>query len=265
MTDDLHGWEHKPIKWENQVGIIKTQLVPAHNSNTHNNNFYNHNFNSVDVDLIVVLAGGLTDDGQLHQWVLRRLELGYSIYKEHPNKDNIYILCLGGGSYHKPPILNSDKYVVHESTACADYLINLGVDPKRIMKEWSSYDTVANGFFFFTNYQIPMEFQNIVVITSEFHMDRAKSIFLWMKSLEGLDQTFNIYFAPASDRGFEDKLLGRLEREINSLEKLRKDVFPKIKSLKELAIWFYIDHKAYSCFYHDVRELELTPEIFKTY
>jgi hypothetical protein len=32
------------------------------------------------------------------------------------------VLCTGGGTPHKPPIMRGD-YVYHESTACADYLI----------------------------------------------------------------------------------------------------------------------------------------------
>ena len=32
------------------------------------------------------------------------------------------ILCLGGGTPHKPAMLTSTHHVLHEATACADYL-----------------------------------------------------------------------------------------------------------------------------------------------
>ncbi len=33
------------------------------------------------------------------------------------------ILCCGGGTPHKPPILQPDGYVLHEGTECAQFLI----------------------------------------------------------------------------------------------------------------------------------------------
>jgi len=33
------------------------------------------------------------------------------------------ILCCGGGTPHKPPILRPDGYVLHEGTECAQFLI----------------------------------------------------------------------------------------------------------------------------------------------
>ena len=33
------------------------------------------------------------------------------------------VLCCGGGTPHKPPILREGGYVLHEGTECADYLI----------------------------------------------------------------------------------------------------------------------------------------------
>jgi glutathione S-transferase len=56
-------------------------------------------------------------------------------------KDNFYES--GGGTPHKPPILDDKGYVIHESTACAQYLISKGLMPSMILKEVSSYDTVS--------------------------------------------------------------------------------------------------------------------------
>ena len=43
------------------------------------------------------------------------------------NHDNVErptpILCCGGGTPHKPPILRPDGYVLHEGTECAQFLI----------------------------------------------------------------------------------------------------------------------------------------------
>ena len=130
-------------------------------------------------DAVFVLAGGITNDGLVHPWVERRLYASYLFYRENRTK----IICLGGGSYHIPAICNKDGFIIHESTACAEYLINLGVNSKDVYKEWSSYDTIANGYFGFTNHIIPMGLKHILVITSDFHMDRSKEIFNWVNSL----------------------------------------------------------------------------------
>ena len=34
------------------------------------------------------------------------------------------VLCLGGGTPHKPAVLGSSGHVLHESTVCADYLMS---------------------------------------------------------------------------------------------------------------------------------------------
>jgi hypothetical protein len=43
-------------------------------------------------------------------------------------------------------LLPAEGYVIHEGTSCAAYLVQkYGVPPDHILKEWSSYDTIANG------------------------------------------------------------------------------------------------------------------------
>lgn len=83
-----------------------------------------------DLDAIIILAGGQTREGGLPLWVTRRLDLGAELQRG----SDVPIVCLGGGTPHKPPILDSRGYVVHESTSCADYLIQLGVTPATILK-----------------------------------------------------------------------------------------------------------------------------------
>jgi hypothetical protein len=50
----------------------------------------------------------------------------------------------GGGTPHKPPIIGPNGHVLHESTSCADYLIQArGAASGDLLKETSSYDTVG--------------------------------------------------------------------------------------------------------------------------
>ena len=46
-------------------------------------------------DLIIVLAGGLNEEGKLHEWVIRRMHRAIELHKLH----SAPILCCGGGTY----------------------------------------------------------------------------------------------------------------------------------------------------------------------
>ena len=64
-------------------------------------------------DGIVVLAGGLTSEGSLPKWVVGRLDAAVALHEQNPGSK---ILCTGGGTPHKPPILFDNGHVNHEST-----------------------------------------------------------------------------------------------------------------------------------------------------
>ena len=75
---------------------------------------------------------------------------------------------------------------VWESAASAAYLVNNhGVDPGAIFMETTSYDTIGNAYF--TRVQIcdVKGWENVWVVTSEFHMPRTKAIFEWIFAASG--------------------------------------------------------------------------------
>ena len=223
------GWDKKPNDWENidfkYKNLIKNDI---------------NLINDVNLDGIFVLAGGINDKGLCHPWVINRLNLAYKIY----TKTNSKIFCIGGGTYHKPPILNKRKFAIHESTSCAEYLINLGVNSKNIYKEWSSYDTIANGFFSFTNFIIPLKLKKIILITSAFHMNRSKLIFEWFKNI--FDSNVEMIFIEASDENIDTDIIKiRTEREKKSSENLKINVINKLKTIEDVHKWFFTEHKAY--------------------
>lgn len=192
--------------------------------------------------IICVLAGGLTQTGKPHQFVINRLDKVIELFKE--NSDNTVILILGGGTYHKPPFLNSENYVVHESTSCSAYLIENGINPSNIFREWSSYDTIANGFFAFTNYINLLDLNNIHVITSDFHMSRTKLIFNYFNNL--FQKNYMItYWETVSN--IEKKSLGKREkREKESFDNFKKNIVDKIETPQKFINWFFVEHKAYT-------------------
>jgi hypothetical protein len=109
------------------------------------------------LDAVVVLAGVLTPDGGLPEWVTRRLDAACDLHAQQGSRPPILCLgervpaaCLsplgqppcspgtvprpataassphgpatrpaGAGTPHKPPVLSATRYVIHEATSCA--------------------------------------------------------------------------------------------------------------------------------------------------
>ena len=217
----MDGWDECPNNWEN-------------NSNS-------YDFEDNKLDLIIVLAGGLDSEGMVYKWVKRRLNKAVELHKIH---GNIPILCCGGGTYHKPPYLNTAKYVIHESTECSNYLIQKGVKPSSILKEWSSYDTIANGFFSLTTHVWCRDWKNIGVVTSKFHMARSKAIFDWIYGLSSIK--YNLFYYKVSDKGIDTDIIdSRKQREEKSLQNVIK-LSKRVKSIEGLHKWLFTEHNAYN-------------------
>ena len=206
------------------------------------------------VDAIMVLAGGQTSTGSgLPPWCERRLDAAAAIQKSTMSNTGAMpsLICLGGGTPHKPPILSEDGYVYHESTNCADYLIKqCQISPTTILKEVSSFDTVGNAFFSLSIHAIPARLRSIVVITSDFHMPRTKALFEDMYSLAANDlfghpDLFYLSYVSVSDEGlFSDEVLvARIEKEAKSLQHWKSQ---QLETFQELHAWLHSTHQCYS-------------------
>ena len=66
-------------------------------------------------------AGGQRTDGQLHEWVRRRLEVAADVHSLQARE--IPILCCGGGTPHRPPMLTPQGFVLHEGTELAKFFV----------------------------------------------------------------------------------------------------------------------------------------------
>lgn len=188
---------------------------------------------------IFILAGGLTDTGNNNQWVIERLDKAIEL----DICNNSLFYCIGGGTYHKPPLLDINKYTIHESTTSAKYLINNNIPANRIYTEWSSYDTIGNGFFSFLNFIIPLKLKSIYIITSVFHMERTKLIFDFFNKL--FDAKIIIKYIETKNNMDFELLSIRSQREKNSYINFT-DTIKSINTLSDFYIWFYNDHSAYN-------------------
>ena len=204
-------------------------------------NYKETNYDKIKTENIFILAGGQLKNGEVNSWVKERLDIGKVICEK--NEGSI-IYCIGGGTYHKPPICNEYGHVIHESKSCSNYLINNGIDSKKIRREWCSYDTIANGFFSFLNFIQPLKLKEILVITSEFHEERSKVIFDYFNNI--FETNIDINYIGVENI-IDDELLNiRNNREKESIKSFKETIVNK-KTTKDFFEWFYIEHNAYNC------------------
>lgn len=123
-------------------------------------------------DAIVVLAGGVNKDGSLPDLPKKRVERGVELFKAHK----------------APKIIMSGKYGFwldyykdvpprSEAEAMKEYAVSLGVLEESIILEDTSKDTVGNAYFTKVNILEKNNWKKVIVVTSEFHLERTKFIF----------------------------------------------------------------------------------------
>ncbi|MFH1089581.1 MAG: YdcF family protein [Candidatus Uhrbacteria bacterium] len=117
---------------------------------------------------IIILAGGITKEGSLPDIPKFRADKGFELFKAGV-ADKIII----SGRYsflldYTPPTT--------EAQIMKDYLVALGIDKEKIFLEEKSTDTIGNAYY---TKQILLDknWKNIVVVTSDFHIERTKYIF----------------------------------------------------------------------------------------
>lgn len=123
-------------------------------------------------DVIVVLAGGVNNDGTLPPNAKLRVKKGVELYNQ--GKAPKIIMSGAYGFWFDwlkkvPPI--------YESEAMKTYALSLGVPKEDIFIEVESKDTFGNAYFVKVSFLEKYNWENIVVVTSDYHLPRAKIIF----------------------------------------------------------------------------------------
>ena len=193
------------------------------------------------VDAILIPGGGIRGRGEVPLWVRRRLDRAIECWKGE------YIIALSAGTTHKPPPLNENGFPVFESVASARYLIEKGIDARKVLVETCSYDTIGNAYFSKVIHVDPMNFRNLLVITSSFHIERTRTIFEWVFGLDVRPgSSYSLNFEDVPDQGMDEELLSaRMEREKESLQYILK-LKERIRTLREFHHWLFTEHGAYS-------------------
>ncbi len=121
-----------------------------------------------DSTCLVVLGYQLNPDGSMQPELIGRLQTLLTAAKQYPNS---LIVCTGG-----PTASNNPN--VSEGGQMAKWLINNGVDPRRILVEDQSMTTQGNAANTLSMLaRSSPQVKNIVVITSNYHMSNGVTSF----------------------------------------------------------------------------------------
>lgn len=191
-------------------------------------------------DAVLVPGGGILDENTPTPWVQKRLDKALEIVGDG------LIITLSAGTTHKAPLMDERGFPLFESVVSANYLMEKGFDPKRILFEHHSYDTIGNAFFARMIHTEPRKLKRLAVVTSSFHMERTKRIFDWVFSLSPHPVEYSLDYFESADYGLdsealESRIIGE-KRRVASLEK----VIPNIDTLSKLHRWLFEEHSAYA-------------------
>lgn len=124
---------------------------------------------SAPYDAIIVLSGGVNDDGSLLINVERRMRLGIDRF----NAGDAPILILTGAwgyMLETPPPIT-------EAAAMKQFALSVGVPESAIVTEEEAHDTVGNAYFTKVRILEPREWRRVLVVSSDYHMPRSEFIF----------------------------------------------------------------------------------------
>ena len=218
------------------------------------------------VDAIVVVAGGIEEDGTLPAWVTPRLDYAARAYADADDDAKPRILLSGSMTPHKPPPMAKGGFNLHESTSMAGYLMEKGIPANSLLKDTASMDTIGNAYYSLCLHAIPRGWARVEVVTSAFHMARTRAAFEWVWGLSPLG-ALDVRFVSTEDAGIDPSgLRARAEREAQSVAAL-KDNASRVTTLTEFNEWLFTTHKCYAVSrQHEIGVFdELSEEARKSY
>lgn len=189
-------------------------------------------------DKIMIILGGGLHKNDLPVWVKDRCNCAINYYNKNKDLFNIKIIATSGGSPHYPNPRDKDGHTIHECDIIIRYLIDNHVPKNILFKEWTSYDTIGNAYFSKLLLVDVFSWENLLIITNDFHMERSKAIFEYIFN----DQKYNLNFISIPYYCDDNILKKRLQKEQKSLNNFKN----LIKTINNFDIWLYTEHQCYN-------------------
>ena len=128
-------------------------------------------------DAIVVPGGGQAEAyaGPTPPHMVARLDLAAKLYHA-AQAPKPRIICLSGGTPHKPNPRDARGFDSKESTASARYLISEhDVPPADVLEEAFSLDTIGNAYFLRVWHTDVAGYRSLLVVNNAFHLPRTRA------------------------------------------------------------------------------------------
>ncbi len=193
-----------------------------------------------EYDAVLVLGGGLREDGAVPPWVENRLKRALELAGCATP-----ILTLSAGTTHKPGPRDGEGRTIFESVAGARWLLKRSYRQELLFTEAASYDTIGNAYFARVIHTDPAGWRRLAVITSEFHMARTEAIFRWIFAVEP-SASYELAFFATADAGMSEEVLqARRRKEAAGLSAVRA-LAGRYTTLASVHRWLFAEHQAYA-------------------
>jgi uncharacterized SAM-binding protein YcdF (DUF218 family) len=178
--------------------------------------------NAIKNDAVIVLANQMDENGLLNSESKARANKAVEILNE---REISHIVTCGWAYRNDSDIKIADAF--------KSYIVNsLGVNPSKVITELNSRDTVGDAYFTKINLALSLNWKNLCVVTSDYHVKRTKEIFSF---IYGNEFSVEVYGASvvhdisilsnelASINAFRDTFLGvTMGNNIEILKRLKE-------------------------------------------
>lgn len=202
-------------------------------------------------DAIVVPGGGQAEAyaGPTPPHMVARLDLAAKLYHA-AQAPKPRIICLSGGTPHKPNPRDARGFDSKESTASARYLIGeRDVPPADVLEEAFSLDTIGNAYFLRVWHTDVAGYRSLLVVNNAFHLPRTRAIFDHVFSLPAAPGAaapdYALTYAEAPNALPPDVEAARVRREAASLAAYAKTA-ARVATLADMHDFLFFDHGAYA-------------------
>ena len=181
--------------------------------------------------------------------MVARLDLAAKLYHA-AQAPKPRIICLSGGTPHKPNPRDARGFDSKESTASARYLISEhDVPPADVLEEAFSLDTIGNAYFLRVWHTDVAGYRSLLVVNNAFHLPRTRAIFDHVFSLPAAPGAaapdYALTYAEAPNALPPDVEAARVQREAKSLAAYAKTA-ARVATLADMHDFLFFDHGAYA-------------------
>lgn len=185
--------------------------------------------------LIICLGGGIADDGGLREHVKLRVQCAVDLARED---DDAVIIFSSSFTLNKAPKLSESGYPISEASAMYASAKQLRYKGQAYCEQ-QSHDTIGSAYFTFSDFVSFLRPEKIQIVTSDFHIERAKFIYLHVSSLFNYNGIFE-FIETSSNISNE-----RISKELKSLQEY-KNTWSKLSTICQFRKSLFTLHENYN-------------------